>query len=216
MFALSFFTEAGGAARRAAAVVPPTPTPKPSSGGSLSGVYDALVSPYDATRSEDGAGANTCGDLLDNGGDTQADVADPDCRDKSEGRFHCIVRLDHDGADNRVKAATVCYVDTPGLSPGSALPDRADLIPGPPPPPPYTTAAPTKLAGSYNPGTDILMLTGCFANVGGSQGPNVIWQVTVPMAKPSLPNLHGTVLIYPNQSINQCNAKLPGGPAPER
>ena len=58
-------------------------TPKPEGSGSLSGVYDILVSPYDPAASEDDAGPNTCSDTIDNGGDLLADVADPDCRDKS-------------------------------------------------------------------------------------------------------------------------------------
>ncbi len=53
-------------------------TPKPNNGGSLSGIYDALVSPHDLSGSEDGAGADSCSDTFDNGGDTLADVADPD------------------------------------------------------------------------------------------------------------------------------------------
>jgi hypothetical protein len=35
---------------------------------------------WDPTASEDGAGANTCNDLIDNGGDTVADRNDPDCQ----------------------------------------------------------------------------------------------------------------------------------------
>ena len=190
-------------------------TPKPNNGGSLSGIYDALVSPHDLSGSEDGAGADSCSDTFDNGGDTLADVADPDCRDKSIGLFHCIVRLDHDGTSDETKAAAVCYVDTPGLDLGSAIPDRADLLPGPPPPPPYTTAAPTKLDGVYEPGTDTLTLGGCFANVGSSLGPNVILEATFPSAKASLGNLRGTVAIYENQSNVRCAAGTPSGPTPD-
>jgi len=136
-----------------------------------------------------------------------------------EGLFHCIIRLDDDAAagDNDLKAAAQCYVDTPGLAPGSPLVDTADTIPGPPPPPPYGTAAPTKLNGSYTPGTDTIALTGCFSDVGGSLGPNVIAVVTIPNAKATLGTgiLSGTVLIYDNASNAQCAAKTPSGTPPQ-
>ncbi len=172
---------AGGNGLRAFAGVPvPTPTAKPGTDGSLSGVYDALVHP----------------------------------NDKSVGLHHCIVRLDHDAGDDRAKGAAVCYIDTPGLNPGSDLPEHADMLPGPPPPPPYTTSAPTKLDGGYDAGTDTLTLAGCWTNIGGSLGPNAILEITVPNAKASLPDLQGSVLIYGQQSVAACDTVTPKGPAP--
>ncbi len=134
--------------------------------------------------------------------------------DKSVGLHHCIMRIDHDAGDDRAKGAAVCYIDTPGLNPGSDLPEFADGVPGPPPPPPYTTSAPTKLEGSYDSGTGTLTLAGCWSNIGGSLGPNAILEITVPNAKASLPDLEGSVVIYGQQSIASCDTATPKGPAP--
>jgi hypothetical protein len=41
----------------------------------------ATASKYNPANSEDGAGAGTCGDTLDNGADTKADMNDDDCHD---------------------------------------------------------------------------------------------------------------------------------------
>ena len=131
--------------------------------------------------------------------------------DKSVGLHHCIVRLDHDASDDQIEGAAVCYVDTPGLNPGSDLPEPADMLPGKPPPPPYTTSAPAKLDGSYDSGTDTLTLAGCWANIGGSLGPNAILEITVPNAQASLPDLQGSVLIYERQSVAGCEAAKPAG-----
>lgn len=133
---------------------------------------------------------------------------------KTTSSYHCILRLDHDSVSNQAKAAAQCYADTPGLSPVSPLVDTADGAPGPPPPPPYATARPMKLFGAYDPGTDLLTLTGCFKDVAGTVGPNVIMVMTVPAAKASVPSLQGTVLIHENQSIAQCGAGSPGAPPP--
>ncbi len=138
--------------------------------------------------------------------------------DKTIGLFHCILRLDDDAAvgDNDLKAAALCYIDTPGQNPGNPLLDTADTLPGPLPPPPYGTGVPEKLNGSYTPGTDTIALRGCFSDVGGSLGPNVVADLTIPNAKATLGTgiLSGTVLVYGNASNAQCAAKTPSGPAP--
>ncbi len=135
---------------------------------------------------------------------------------KAQGLFHCMLRLDHDSITNAVKAAAQCYLDIPGQVPGNPLVDTADVIPGPPPPPPYITAAPTKFNGTFNPGTDTLNLTGCFADIGSSLGPNLIFDVTIPNAKATLATgiLSGTVLINLRESNAQCAAKTPSGTPP--
>jgi len=135
---------------------------------------------------------------------------------KAQGLFHCILRIDHDLTTNEVKVSAQCYLDTPGQAPGSPLLDTADTLPGPVPPPPYGTAKPTKLNGSFDSGADTIALRGCFDDVGGNLGPNVIADVTIPNAKATLASgiLSGTVLIYDNASNAQCNAKTPSGTPP--
>ncbi|MEX1254589.1 MAG: flexitail domain-containing putative surface protein [Dehalococcoidia bacterium] len=133
---------------------------------------------------------------------------------KATGLFHCIARIDQDGGTD-VKATLVCYIDTPSLGPGSPLVDTANLVPGPVPPPPYTAAAPSKLAGSFSGGT--LSLNGCFANLGGTLGPNVIVSTSFPNAKTDDDDgiLSSTVDIFSNQSNADCTAGIPeAGDAP--
>ena len=114
-----------------------------------------------------------------------------------------------------MKAAAQCYSDTPGQeAPGSALliDPNVDSL-GPPPPPPYTDYAPTKLNGSYDSGSDTLTMTGCFANVGGTIGPNMIAEITITDAKAGLASsvLTGTVDLFEGQTIASCDGKTPKG-----
>ena len=129
--------------------------------------------------------------------------------------YHCIARLDHDSGSDEVKAAAQCYSDTPGQeAPGSVLlPDKFVDTLGPAPPPPYTDYAPTKLNGSYDSGSDTLTMTGCFANVGGTTGPNMIAEITIIGAKAGLASsvLTGTVDLFEGESIAACDGKTPKG-----
>jgi CSLREA domain-containing protein len=136
---------------------------------------------------------------------------------KSVGLYHCIARLDHDVSTDDVKMAAQCYGDTPGVN-AEAYPATADLIPGPPPPPPYSGLPPTKLNGNYDDDQDALYLAGCFADLGGALGPNIIAFVALGDSKADLlatGKITGTVYISDQQSVEDCDeTNVPkGGPA---
>ena len=120
--------------------------------------------------------------------------------------FHCIARIDHDKKSNTLDANAVCYIDSPFLSAvgGSQVPTRADGFAGAPPPPPYAEAAPSKLTGSYDKGTQTITLDGCFADVGGALGPNIIIQASI-----NGKTGKGTVDLFGNQTIAACDSNPP-------
>ena len=133
--------------------------------------------------------------------------------DKNLQAYYCKTRTDHDATTNVVKTASTCYSDTQGQeAPGNKVPINPDIdLLGPPPPPPYGEAGPQKGFGSYDPVADTLVTTSCFASVGGTVGPNVIWEVTVLNAKADLPNQSGIVDIFFGQGIDDCEALVPAG-----
>jgi hypothetical protein len=166
-----------------------TGTPKPGSGGNLTGVFDVWVQ----------AGAYP--------------VAV-----KNTGLFHCIIYNAHDAGTNAIKSSAQCVADADIADPNSVVPDipgeGGDTLPGPPPPPPYGAGVPSKGSGTYTPGTDTVVTTTCFKNIGGSLGPNIIAVVTVNNAKAQLTSTgkqHGALSIYGSQSKSQCDSLTPSG-----
>ncbi|MCH8992976.1 MAG: hypothetical protein IIA44_14655, partial [Acidobacteria bacterium] len=120
--------------------------------------------------------------------------------------FHCISRIDEAPA-NVLESNVLCYMDAPLRTisgPQTALPSFADGNAGSPPPPPYTTASPSKLNGFVDKETQQIFLSGCFENVGGAIGPNMVWEMHV-----DAQSLKGFTDVWFNRSIDECNAKKP-------
>lgn len=204
-----------------------------SAGGTkdLSGVFDVQVTGFIVTNNEDGTDKSpsdgNCTDGSDNDGDTLADQADPQCQDDTEDAFHCISRQDHtpsdDGLPDPVTVQAQCYSNLDLGIPGAEPPDQPGEGPsgdnggvGPPPPPPYSTAEPTHLSGTYDSSTDTIVVVGCFDNVGGLIGPNVVSRATIPHAAEQ--HNAGTVSrgfteIWFNRTQTECTT-AEGGTAP--
>lgn len=142
--------------------------------------------------------------------------------------YSCIARMSEDSTTLRLKSAAQCYsfFDTGfvGAEPpcqavhaqgGGATP----VVPGagtcqhapggdPPPPPPYTYQPPAKFYGGYDASSDVVRQVGCFADIGGTTGPNVLMVLTIPNAKQQLQNgpvLNGTADLYAARTILACN-----------
>ena len=125
--------------------------------------------------------------------------------------FHCISRID-EAPDNVLDSNIACYLDAPLLTitgPQSALPSFADGNAGPPPPPPYGTAAPSKLNGTFDKANQQVFLSGCFENIGGVIGPNMVWEMHV-----DAHSLKGFTDIWFNRTIAECDAKKPNANDP--
>jgi hypothetical protein len=136
-------------------------------------------------------------------------------RSGNVGLFHCISNLSHDTGTNAVDSRLQCYTTTPGLTPGSPLVPGAawadiTVAAAPPTPPPYTTGAPQTQSGTA---TDANMtLSGCFANFGGTLGPNIITVASFTNPGTDLGAdgiISGTVDIYIHQTIANCTAVTP-------
>ncbi len=189
---LVVFTLMGSPAPKAQAIFPtttstpcfPCPTAKPNGLGNISGLFDIDAGP---------------------------------------GLYHCIVRTDEDSVSLEIKTAAQCYTEfATGVGAGeppcnaqhgtAATP--APVVPGEGncnghvDPPPYSPLQPTKLVGVYCPagpacgvipGTatavpgDSLYTVGCFGDIGGSLGPNVVTVTQVLNAKAQDPGVVGTV-----------------------
>jgi hypothetical protein len=138
------------------------------------------------------------------------------------GLFHCIARTDQNPATLALGATAQCYGETDTAFAGSEPPCAAVHTTGGGPtpvvsgegncgghasPPPYTTLPPVVFTGVYNPLTPPVSYTGCFANVGGTMGPNVIVQFSGWGAS-------ATAKVYTGQTNANCSARTPIGSSP--
>jgi hypothetical protein len=139
--------------------------------------------------------------------------------DAGPGLFHCIARTDQDPITLARFAMAHCYTEVGTAFIGSEPPCDAvhgggggptPVVPGEgscgghAAPPPYMTLPPVMFSGSYDAGNYTVSVTGCFADVGGTMGPNIIVQLSALAGT-------GSVKVYAGQTNANCSAGTPSG-----